>query len=123
MPSSQWSALHIFSALIGCLSNHHLTAGIAASYEYRSVASRKPHDFQQSCIFDHYRIILLSPAIRHQAYGESLDPDRAGKLQAYDLRLDRQFERALSTLLQLQASRRTVDARQAPTGALARVAS
>jgi len=43
-----------------------------------------------------------NPAIRQQAYGESFDPDRATKLQAYDLRLDRQIERTLAVLLKLQ---------------------
>jgi hypothetical protein len=46
------------------------------------------------------------PAIRRQAHGESLDPDRAAKLQAYDVRLDRQVERTLAVLLKLQEVRR-----------------
>jgi hypothetical protein len=49
--------------------------------------------------------IARNPAIRRQAFGESLDPDRAAKLQAYDLRLDRQLERTLVLLLKLQELR------------------
>jgi hypothetical protein len=45
------------------------------------------------------------PAIRLQAFGESFDPDRAERLMAIDARLDRQFEKALSMLLQLQQMR------------------
>lgn len=45
------------------------------------------------------------PAIRLQAFGESLDPDRVERLMAIDARLDRQFEKALSMLLQLQQMR------------------
>lgn len=45
------------------------------------------------------------PAIRLQAIGESFDPDRAERLLAIDARLDRQFEKSLSMLLQLQQMR------------------
>jgi hypothetical protein len=45
-------------------------------------------------------------AVRLQAFGESLDPDRIDRLLAIDARLDRQFEKALSTLIQLQGMRR-----------------
>ena len=40
--------------------------------------------------------------MRRQAFGESLDPHRAARLQAHDMRLDRQFERTLGMLLKLQ---------------------
>lgn len=40
-------------------------------------------------------------AIREQAHGQSLDPDRAGRLQGYELRLDRQIERTLGLLVKL----------------------
>ena len=56
--------------------------------------------------------LRCSAAIRQQAHGQSLDPERACKLQAYDLRLDRQLERTLAMLLKLQETRRTIDARQ-----------
>ncbi len=49
--------------------------------------------------------LARNPAIRRQAFGESLDPGRAAKLQAYDLRLDRQLERTLALLLKLQELR------------------
>jgi hypothetical protein len=58
--------------------------------------------------------IEANPRIRAQAYGQSLDPISASKLQTYDVRLDRQFERTLGTLLQLQTARRTI----APSSAL-----
>jgi hypothetical protein len=45
------------------------------------------------------------PAMRLQAMGESLAPDRMERLLAIESRLDRQFDKALSTLLQLQALR------------------
>jgi integrase len=44
----------------------------------------------------------LRPAIRLQAFGESLDPVRIERLLAIDARLDRQFEKALSALIQLR---------------------
>ncbi|MFZ1425473.1 MAG: hypothetical protein WAS21_01740 [Geminicoccaceae bacterium] len=53
--------------------------------------------------------VAHNPAIRRQAFGESLDPDRATKLQAYDLRLDRQIERTLAMLLKLQEVRRNLE--------------
>jgi len=56
--------------------------------------------------------IAANPMIRTQAHGQSLDPIRAGKLQTYDIRLDRQFERTLGMLLQLQTARGTIPARQ-----------
>jgi hypothetical protein len=46
------------------------------------------------------------PAARLQAFGESFDPARIERLLAIDARLDRQFEKGLSTLLQLQQLRR-----------------
>lgn len=46
-----------------------------------------------------------NPALRRQAFAESLDPDRAAQLQAYDVRLDRQIERTLAMLLKLQEIR------------------
>ncbi len=45
------------------------------------------------------------PAIRLQAWGESLDPFRAEKLFALDERLNRQFEKVLGMLLRLQELR------------------
>ena len=45
---------------------------------------------------------VARPAVRLQAFGESLDPVRIERLLAIEARLDRQFEKALSTLLQLQ---------------------
>lgn len=53
--------------------------------------------------------VAHNPAIRRQAFGESLDPDRAAGLQAYDLRLDRQIERTLAMLLKLQEVRRSLE--------------
>ncbi len=47
----------------------------------------------------------VRPAVRLQAFGESLDPDRIERLMAIDARLDRQFEKALSMLIQLQQMR------------------
>jgi hypothetical protein len=67
--------------------------------------------------------LAVSPLVRQQAYGESLDPERAGKLQTYDLRLDRQFERTLATLLQLQAARRTIGGNRVPAAIPERIAS
>ncbi|MGE0044901.1 MAG: hypothetical protein AB7J28_01740 [Hyphomonadaceae bacterium] len=51
------------------------------------------------------RALAARPAARLQAQGESFDPDRMERLLAIDARLDRQFEKTLSTLLQLQAMR------------------
>lgn len=48
------------------------------------------------------------PAIRLQAWGESLDPERADKLMALDERLMRQYEKALGMLLKLQEIQRQV---------------
>lgn len=45
------------------------------------------------------------PAVRIQAWGESLDPDRIERLLMIDARLDRQFEKALSLLIQMQRFR------------------
>jgi hypothetical protein len=47
--------------------------------------------------------LAAQEAVRRQAHGQSLDPHRAGRLQLYDMHLDRQFERALALLLKLQA--------------------
>lgn len=48
------------------------------------------------------------PAIRLQAWGESLEPERADKLVALDERLTRQYEKALGMLLKLQEIQRQV---------------
>lgn len=45
------------------------------------------------------------PAIRLQAWGESLDPDRMDRLMALDERLSRQFEKAMAQLVTLQDRR------------------
>jgi hypothetical protein len=58
------------------------------------------------------------PVVRLQAFGESLDPDRIERLMAIDARLDRQFEKALSMLIQLQRLR-LEDRRAAPPVRLA----
>ena len=42
------------------------------------------------------------PAIRLQAWGESLDPERADKLMALDERLMRQYEKAMGMFLRLK---------------------
>lgn len=42
------------------------------------------------------------PAIRLQAWGESLDPFRLGRVYALDERLTRQFEKALAMLIRLR---------------------
>jgi hypothetical protein len=42
-------------------------------------------------------------ALRRQACGQSLGPNRAGRLQAHNLHLDRQLERTLPLRLDLQA--------------------
>lgn len=57
------------------------------------------------------------PAIRLQAYGESLDPFRADKIFALDERLNRQFEKVLGMLLRLQELRSVTTGRptQAPS--------
>ena len=46
------------------------------------------------------------PAIRLQAWGESLDPDRIDRLMVLDERLGRQFEKAMAQLTTLQERRR-----------------
>lgn len=48
------------------------------------------------------RRLAAYPAARRQAWAESLDVHRAGQLQAYDTRLDRQLERTLAMLLKLR---------------------
>jgi hypothetical protein len=53
----------------------------------------------------------LRPAVRLQAFGESLDPIRIERLMAIEARLDRQFEKALSMLMQLQELRRRAPGR------------
>ena len=45
---------------------------------------------------------LVGPLIRLQAWGESLDPERADKLLALDERLMRQYEKALGMLIRLR---------------------
>lgn len=45
------------------------------------------------------------PAVRLQAFGESLNPDRIERLMAIEARLDRQFEKSLSMLIQLRRMR------------------
>lgn len=45
------------------------------------------------------------PAVRQQAFGESLDPFRMEKLLALDERLLRQFEKAIGMLIRLQEMR------------------
>ena len=45
------------------------------------------------------------PAVRLQAWGESLDPDRIEKIYTLDERLTRQYEKVLGMLLKLQAIR------------------
>jgi hypothetical protein len=63
------------------------------------------------------------PAVRLQAFGESLDPERIERLLAIEARLDRQFEKALSMLIQLQEQRRRarpVETSDRPLRALAR---
>lgn len=45
---------------------------------------------------------LVGPLIRLQAWGESLDPERADKLLTLDERLMRQYEKALGMLIRLQ---------------------
>ena len=48
----------------------------------------------------------VSPMIRAQAWGESLDPQRIERLLGLDERLTRQFEKALSMLIRLQERRK-----------------
>jgi hypothetical protein len=50
--------------------------------------------------------LLALPAVRAQALGESLDPEKLDRLSRYEVHLDRKFERTLSTLLRLQDIRR-----------------
>jgi hypothetical protein len=47
-----------------------------------------------------------APAIRTQAYGESLNPDKLNELAKWQAHLDRRFEGALSLLMKLQNTRR-----------------
>ena len=54
--------------------------------------------------------LAAGPALRRQAYAESLDVDRAQQLQAYDAQLDRRLERALAMLLRLQERTKTLEA-------------
>jgi hypothetical protein len=42
------------------------------------------------------------PAIRPQAWGESIEPFRADRILALDERLTRQFEKALAMLIRLR---------------------
>jgi hypothetical protein len=78
--------------------------------EGRRSAAASLREFLESDVADWYHRaraqLAHGPAIRRQAHGESLDPDRAAKLQAYDVRLDRQVERTLAVLLKLQEVRR-----------------
>ncbi len=46
------------------------------------------------------------PLIRMQAIGESLDPDKLGRLARYEVHLDRKLERMLAMLIRLQDLRR-----------------
>jgi len=46
------------------------------------------------------------PLIRAQALGESLDPDKLGRLARYEVHLDRKLERTLTMLIRLQDIRR-----------------
>lgn len=46
-----------------------------------------------------------APLIREQAFGESLDPDKLGRLARYEVHLDRKLERTLAMLLKLKELR------------------
>ena len=47
------------------------------------------------------------PAVRAQALGDALDPEKLFSLGRYEVHLERKFERTLSTLIRLQDLRRT----------------
>jgi hypothetical protein len=74
---------------------------------------------EADAVADHAR-----PAVRLQAFGESLDPERIERLLSIEARLDRQFEKALSMLIQLQQQRRReprrIETANRPVRALAR---
>jgi hypothetical protein len=56
-------------------------------------------------------------AVRMQALGESLDPDRIERLLTIEARLDRQFEKTLAVLIQLQQMRSQKPRLRAAAGA------
>jgi hypothetical protein len=49
------------------------------------------------------------PAIREQAFGEAVDPDRLERLARYEVHLDRKLERMLAMLFKLQELRRAAN--------------
>jgi hypothetical protein len=49
------------------------------------------------------------PAIREQAFGEAVDPDRLERLARYEVHLDRKIERMLAMLFKLQELRRAAN--------------
>jgi hypothetical protein len=49
------------------------------------------------------------PAIREQAFGEAVDPDRLERLARYETHLDRKLERMLAMLFKLQELRRAAN--------------
>jgi len=57
---------------------------------------------------DQINAVGQRPAVRHQAWGQSLDPDRSARLAALDGELDRQFERVLRMLRHVNESTRNV---------------
>jgi hypothetical protein len=56
------------------------------------------------------RLWLTSrPAVRDQAFGEALDPEKIERLSRYEVHLDRKLERTLTMLFRLKELRRSAD--------------
>jgi hypothetical protein len=71
-------------------------------------------DFLETEVADWYRrerLALTSrPAVRDQAFGEALDPEKIERLSRYEVHLDRKLERTLTMLFRLKELRRPADA-------------
>ena len=80
------------------------------SNERRQADAEGLRDFLVREVLPFFRAHLAGarggPAVRLQAFGESLDPFRMDKLLALDERLTRQFEKAMGMLIRLQEMRR-----------------
>jgi len=54
--------------------------------------------------------LVNRPAVRDQAFGEALVPEKMERLSRYEVRLDRKLERTLSMLFRLKQLRRPSNA-------------
>jgi len=83
-------------------------AANAEPYSANSASLRRYLEAEFLPWYDEERArIKAQPLVRTQALGESFDPDKLERLGRYEVHLDRNLERTLSTLIRLQELRRT----------------